>query len=115
MIAAGAALLVGVAAGYLLGQRSPAMHTTQARCVSAQGAISCQKVDDEGNVDRGDDWTYGVSLDVSWTSDGVSHEGDRPKCLPPTGRGLSDVVELTWADVEVAGSSWREVVSVGCK
>ncbi len=114
LIVAVAALLVGAAGGYLLGQRSPAMHTTQARCVSAQGTISCQKVDDEGNVDRNDDWTYGVPLEVTWTHNGAFHEGDRPKCLPPTGDGLTDIVELTWVEVEVDGMDWRQVVSVGC-
>ena len=37
LIVAVAAQLVGAAAGYLLGLRNPAMHTTQARCVP-QGA-----------------------------------------------------------------------------
>ncbi|HEX6150571.1 hypothetical protein [Nocardioides sp.] len=78
LIVAVAALLVGAAAGYLLGQRSPAMHTTQARCVSAQGAISCRKVDGEGNVDRNDDWTCGVPWKSRGPATASSTKGTGP-------------------------------------
>jgi hypothetical protein len=65
-------------------------------------------------VDRRADWTYGVPLDVAWTSDGTFNEGGRPECLPPTGRGLTDVVQLTWVEVDAGGTGWRDVVAVGC-
>jgi hypothetical protein len=107
------ALLIGAIAGFLLGERHPVMHTTQGRCLSAEGAISCQTSDDDGNVNQ-DDWTYGVPLDVAWTGDDAFHEGGRPDCLPPTGRGLSDVVRLTWVEVSSGGTGWRAVVAVEC-
>lgn len=109
-----AALAVGAGLGYLLGQRDPVMHTTQARCLAAEGTISCMPSDDNGHVDRGADWTYGVPLDVAWTRNGTFSESGRPPCLPPTGRGLSRVVRLTWVAVETEDTSWRDVVAVGC-
>jgi hypothetical protein len=107
------ALLLGAVAGYLVGQRNPAMHSTEARCDSSEGSISCQPVDDSGNLDD-DGWTYAVPLDVAWTGGGADHGGGRPACLPATGSGLSDVVRLAWVEVDVDGAGWRQVVSVSC-
>ncbi|GAA2151038.1 hypothetical protein GCM10009844_32670 [Nocardioides koreensis] len=90
------------------------MHATQVRCLSAEGAISCLTADDSGDVDRNDDWTYGVPSDVAWTSGGTFHDGRWPECLPPTGRGLSDVVRLTWVEVAAGETGWRDVVAVAC-
>lgn len=45
---------------------------------------------------------------------GTFHEGSRPECLPPTGRGLEGPVRITWVPVEADGMGWRQVVAVTC-
>jgi hypothetical protein len=108
--AASACLLLGLGIGYGIGQQRPAMHHAEVRCLSAVGAISCT---DDPNAGNGE---FGVPRDVAWTdANGVFHEGDRPECLPPTGRGLEGPVDITWVEVEVSGTSWRHVVGVECR
>ena len=107
--AAAACLLLGLGLGYEVGQQRPAMHHAEVSCLSAVGAISCTDDSNKGNGE------FGVPRDVPWTdSYGVFHEGDRPECLPPTGRGLEGPVGITWVKVEVSGASWRHVVGVEC-
>lgn len=80
--------------------------TEQVSCLSAQGAISCT---------LGDGWVASVPLDVAWSdSGGTFHESARPKCLPPTGRGLEEPVQISWTKVDVGGIGWRQIVWVGC-
>jgi hypothetical protein len=98
--------LAGAGLGYATSEATNGEHhESGVRCLSADGAISCELPDD---------WTVSVPLDVSWSGAGGSHEGSRPACLPPTGRGLEGPVELVWVPVEADGSEWREVVWVGC-
>ncbi|WP_170169763.1 hypothetical protein [Nocardioides aurantiacus] len=54
-----------------------------------------------------------MPLDVAWTQDGAFHEGGRPACLPPTGRGTV-TVRVTWAEVEVGGRTSKQVLGVYC-
>jgi hypothetical protein len=76
------------------------------RCLSAEGAISCGL--DDGSV-------IGIPTDVTWDgADGSTRGGDRPACLPPSGRGLEGPVELAWVPVDLDGLGWRQVVWVGC-
>jgi hypothetical protein len=104
-LALAGALLVGAIAGYLLGHRT-ALHTESVRCASALGSITCTMKDG---------WMVAVPLDLSWTdAAGSLHDGGRPVCLPPTGRGLEGPVEIAWTKVEADGASWRQVVWVGC-
>lgn len=112
MVVAEAPLVIGAVGGYVLGQRSPTTHSTEARCALGVRSILCQPVDDDGSPDQ-DGWTYRVPVDVAWTGGGIEHESGRPECLPQNGE-LSDVVGLSWVDVTVDGRSWRAVVSVAC-
>lgn len=98
-------LVASVAAGYFWG-RGARLVTEDVRCLSAAGAISC-------TLDDG--WTVSVPLDVPWTDTrGSFHEGGRPDCLPPTGRGEEGPVRVTWTKVEADQVGWRQVVWVGC-
>jgi hypothetical protein len=107
--AAAALLLVGLGLGYIAGQQRPAMQEAEVRCLSAIGAISCTDDPDPGH---GEFW---VPRDVAWIDSGGSlHMGDRPECLPPTGRGTEGPVGITWVTVEVSGASWKQVVGVEC-
>lgn len=101
------ALLLGVAAGYVVGQERPSMHEAQVACLSAPGVISCGPVDSPGRA------VYAVPRDVAWTANGTFHPGGRPACLPPTGRGTVEV-RVTWTRVEVEGAAWKQVVGVHC-
>jgi hypothetical protein len=86
------------------------MHEAEVRCLSAVGDISCTDDPDPGHAE------FRVPRDVAWTdANGDFHEGDRPQCLPPTGRGLEGPVGITWVKVEVSGRSWRQVVGVACR
>lgn len=108
--AAAVALVLGSSLGFFFGQQHPAMHHAEVRCMSAPGAISCSEGPDYGAG------VYGISKDVHWTdADGVFHSGSRPECLPPTGRGLTRTVGITWVTAEVDGTSWRHVVGVHCR
>ena len=70
---------------------------------SAEGAISVEA----------DGWTYSIPKDVSWVdAEGTLHDGDRPACLPP--EGATGPVRFALVDVTVEGTSWRQVVWVGC-
>ena len=105
MVAAVVCVLL-VLAGWVAGRQGPEAHTAEAGCLSAVETISCELPDG---------WTVGVPLDLGWTSArGVEHDGGRPSCLPPTGRGLEGPVRLAWVPVEVDGRSWRHVVWVTC-
>ena len=107
--AAAALLVVGLAVDYIAGQQRPAMHEAEVRCLSAIGDISCTDDPDPGH---GEFW---VPRDVAWIDTGGSlHMGDRPECLPPTGRGTEGPVGITWVTVEVSGTSWKQVVSPPC-
>jgi hypothetical protein len=106
---AAALLVVGLAVGYVAGQQRPAMHEAEVGCLSAVGAISCTDDPDPGH---GEFW---VPRDVAWIdSRGSLQMGDRPECLPPTGRGTAGPVGITWVTVEVSGTSWKQVVGVEC-
>jgi hypothetical protein len=106
-------LVVGVGLGYALGQQDPAMHEAEVSCLSAEGSISCTDDPNPGGMVQGD---FGVPLDVAWTdTHGSFHLDGRPDCLPPTGRGLEGPVGITWVEVEVSGTSWRQVVGVDCR
>lgn len=107
--AATTCLVVGLGVGYIVGQEHPAMHEAEVRCLSAAGAISCTDDADAGNAE------FWVPRDVAWTdSEGSLHVGDRPECLPPTGRGVEGPVGITWLTVEVSGTSWKQAVGVQC-
>ena len=100
---------MGLAVGYIAGQQRPAMHEAEVRCLSAIGDISCTDDPDPGH---GEFW---VPHDVAWIDSGGSlHVGDRPECLPPTGRGTEGPVGITWVTVEVSGTSWKQAVGVEC-
>jgi hypothetical protein len=101
--------MVGLGVGYIVGQQRPAMHEAEVMCLSATGAISCTDDPDAGN---GEFW---VPQDIAWTDPGCSlHMGDRPDCLPPTGRGTEGPVGITWVTVEVSATSWKQAVGVKC-
>jgi hypothetical protein len=92
-------------AGFTVG-RGSRVATEEVSCLSAQGTIGCT---------LHDGWDVSVPLDVAWTdSNGTFHEGGRPRCLPPTGRGLEGPVRIAWTKVEAGGSGWRQVVWIGC-
>jgi hypothetical protein len=105
-VVAFALVLTAVAfAGFAVGRRTRVV-TEEVGCLSAQGTIGCT---------LRDGWDVSVPLDVAWTDAGGGfHEGGRPKCLPPTGRGLEGPVRLAWTKVEAEGARWRQVVWVGC-
>lgn len=109
--AAGAAalLVVGLAIGYIAGQQRPAMHEAEVRCLSSIGDISCT---DDLHQGQGE---FRVPRDVAWIdSKGSFQMGDRPECLPPTGRGSEGPIGITWVTVEVSGRSWKQAVGVEC-
>lgn len=107
LVAALVAIVALVVAAYFVGRTRPVVHRDTARCLSAEGAISC---------DLPDGSTIGVPRDVSWTdARGPGHLDGRPACLPPSGIGLEGPVGLSWVDVEVDGISWRQVVRVDCQ
>ncbi len=63
---------------------------------------------------EGDDWSYNVPLHVRWTDAGGGwHEGERPRCLPPSDTPL-DGIRLTVVPVEARGAGFRQVVAVHC-
>ncbi len=99
-------MFVAVAcAGFAVG-RSSRVVTEEVSCLSAQGTISCV---------LHDGWYVSVPLRVAWTdANGGRHEGGRPDCLPPSGRGWEGPVRLAWTYVEVDGTGWRQVLWVGC-
>ena len=105
MVVVEASLFLLLLAAYVAGRSQPRVRTDTVECLSAVGTISCE-LDGE--------WTFGVPLDVSWTSGSHDHTDGRPACLPPTGRGLEGPVEVSWVPVEVDGRSWRQVVWVTC-
>lgn len=107
--AAVALLAVGLAVGYIAGQQRPAMHEAEVKCLSAIGDISCTDDPDPGHAE------FWVPRDVAWIDSGGSlHVGDRPECLPPTGRGAEGPVGITWVTVEVSGTSGKQAVGVKC-
>ena len=107
--AAAGLLVLGVVVGYAVGQQRPAMKEAEVRCLSATGAISCT---DDADTGQGEFW---VPRDVAWVDSGGSlHVGDRPDCLPPSGRGTEGPVKITWITVEVSGTSWKQAVGVEC-
>jgi hypothetical protein len=99
-------VLVAVAfAGFAVGRNSRVV-TEEVGCLSAQGTIGCT---------LHDGWDVSVPLHVAWTdANGGFHEGGRPDCLPPTGRGLEGPVRIAWTKVKAGGTGWRQVVWVGC-
>jgi hypothetical protein len=104
-----ACLVGGMAFGYALGQQHPAMQRVEVRCLSAVGTISCT---DDSDTGHGEFW---VPRDIAWTDSGGSlHIGDRPKCLPPNGRGTEGPIGITWVTVKVAETSWKQAVGVEC-
>jgi hypothetical protein len=102
------AVLVLVAVGFLAyraGSTSRVV-TEEVGCLSAEGTIGCV---------LSDGWDVSIPLDVSWTdARGAFHDGGRPRCLPPTGRGLEGPVRISWTEVEVDGIGWRQVLHVAC-
>src|SRR4051794_19168505 len=93
-------LLLGLVAGFAVGQGRSHMHEADVACMSAPGAISCGPIESPGDAE------YGVPLDVAWTRNGSFHPDGRPDCLPPTGRGAVQV-RVTWTDVETGGIAWK--------
>lgn len=92
-------------AGFATGRGSRVV-TEEVSCLSMEGQIGCT---------LSDGWDVSVPLDVAWTdAHGTFHEEGRPRCLPPTGRGLEGPVRLAWTKVEAQGIGWRQVVWVGC-
>ena len=91
--------------GYTAGSNSRVV-TEEVGCLSAEGVIGC-------TLDDG--WDVSIPLDVSWTdAEGTVHESGRPECLPPTGRGLEAPVRVSWTEVDVDGTGWRQVLHVAC-
>ena len=103
-----AAVVVAVVtfyAGYATGKHDRVV-TEDARCFSGPGQIGCT---------LHDGWDIAVPLDVPWTdAAGSRHEGGRPDCLPPHGRGTEPPAGISWVPVEVNGVGWRQVISVTC-
>lgn len=102
-----AVLLLAVVAflGYTAGSSSRVV-TEEVDCLSAQEAIGCT---------LNDGWDVSVPLDLAWRdASGIFHESGRPDCLPPTGRGLEGPVRISWTEVEVDGTGWRQVLQVAC-
>lgn len=90
-------VLAAAVLGYLLGRQDPREHVEEVSCLSAVGTISCELEDD---------WTIAIPRGVTWTDvHGAVHEGTRPECLPPTGRGLEGPVRITWVPVDVDGGA----------
>ena len=106
-VAAGFVVLLIASAAVAFGiGRHFRINTEDVKCLSAPGTIGCTLKDG---------WDVSVPLDVAWTdSQGTFHEGGRPECLPPTGRGLEGPVRLSWTKVDIDGMGWRQVVWVGC-
>ncbi len=107
LVAVLAVLALGAAGfvGYTFGNQSRVV-TEDVGCLSATGVIGCTLADG---------WDVSIPLGVSWSeADGTLHEGGRPQCLPPTGRGLEGPVRVTWTDVDVDGRGWRQVLHVAC-
>lgn len=91
--------------GYLAGSTSRVV-AEEVGCLSAEGVIGCT---------LSDGWEVSIPLDVPWTdAGGAFHQGGRPSCLPPTGRGLEDPVRVSWTEVDVDGTGWRQVLHVAC-
>lgn len=101
------ALVVGLLAGYFVGEGRSDTHEETVACLSAPRTISCGPLESPGRAE------YTVPLDVAWTQDGAFHADGRPDCLPPTGRGAVEVT-VTWTEVETAGVTWKQVVGVHC-
>ena len=106
-------VLVGTACGLILvsclggiawGQRHPVVHLDETTCLALESQIGCTLPDG---------WDIGVSTDLPWTdAAGRFHEGGRPECLPPTGRGASKPVILHWLQTS---TGVRDVVEVTCE
>ncbi|MCW2773462.1 MAG: hypothetical protein JWN91_1788 [Nocardioides sp.] len=95
------ALMAVAFAGFAVGRGSRVV-TEDVGCLSAEGVIGCT---------LRDGWDVSVPLDVAWTdAQGTFHQGGRPQCLPPTGRGLEGPVRIAWTKVEAGGIGWRQVV-----
>jgi hypothetical protein len=91
--------------GYQAGSSSRIV-TEEVGCLSAEGVIGCTLADG---------WDVSMTLDISWTdAQGSFHESGRPECLPPTGRGLEGPVRISWTDMDVDGTGWRQVLHVVC-
>lgn len=90
--------------GFVAGSQTRVV-TEDVGCLSTVRQIGCT---------LSDGWDVSVPIDVRWVDSSGSHEGGRPTCLPPTGRGLEGPVRLTWTEVEVDGLTWRQVLSVEC-
>lgn len=62
-----------------------------------------------------ENWSYNVPLDVRWTdANGEWHEGERPRCLPPSSDSLPGV-RIAAVPVETRGLRFRQVVAVYCE
>lgn len=105
--AAVVSLLLGLVAGYVVGEGRSDMHEADVACLSAPGTISCGPLGSPGHAE------YRLPLDVAWTKNGTFHFDGRPDCLPPTGRGTTQV-RVTWTEVETGGVAWKQVVGVHC-
>ena len=104
-LAAVVVAMVAYFGGYSTGKHGRFV-TEDARCLSMQTQIGCTLPDG---------WEVAVPLDVPWTdASGTWHEGSRPDCLPPHGRGAEPPVGVTWTDVEADGTGWRQVIHVTC-
>lgn len=103
-VAALALIAMSCLGGIAWGQRHPVVHVDETTCLALESQIGCTLPDG---------WDIGVAVDVSWTdAAGVFHEGGRPECLPPTGRGASEPVHLHWLRTATGD---RYVVEVTCQ
>jgi uncharacterized membrane protein len=100
-------VLVSAVAGYIAGRHQSEMNEATVSCLSTAGTISCGLVGSPGHAE------YAVPRDVAWTQYGVFHEDGRPDCLSPPGRGAV-TVRVTWTEVDVDGTRWKQVVGVHC-
>ena len=99
-------LLVAVGVFAFRSGSSTRVVTEEVSCLSATEVIGCT---------LNDGWDVSVPLDNSWTdAQGAFHEDGRPACLPPTGRGLEGPVRISWTDMNVNGTGWRQVLHVEC-
>lgn len=105
LVVAALGLILGSCLGGIAwGQRHPVVHVDETTCLALESQIGCTLPDG---------WEIGVSTDVPWTDGaGFFHEGGRPECLPPTGRGESEPVLLHWLKT---ASGDRYVVEVTCE
>lgn len=105
VVAAAAIAVLAALAGYWLGSSRGNAFETVGTAYSTRGQIGLEA----------DGWSYNVPVDVRWTdANGTWHEGERPKCLPPSNTNLEGI-RVTAVPVGARGLGFRQVVAVHCE